>query len=214
MQKNNFMITKKQIFFVHGGEAFKNYTDYLDYLKTRPIALEKYRSWRNEYLSRKLGPYFDIISPQMPGKENAKYLEWKINFERYLPYLTDNLTLIGNSLGGIFLTKYLSENKFPKKIKALILVAPPYSNKLKGEYFAGGFKLGKDLTLITKNCPQVFLLFSEDDEVVPLDHAAKYAKNLPAAKLFVLKNKNGHFRISKFPEIVKLIKDCYNLSNL
>ncbi len=207
------MITKKQIFFVHGGEAFKNYTDYLDYLKNRPVSLEKYQSWRNEYLTQKLGS-FDIISPQMPGKENAKYLEWKINFERYLPYLKNNLTLIGNSLGGVFLAKYLSENKFPKKIKTLILVAPPYSNKLSGEYFAGGFKLKKDLSLITKNCQQVVLFFSEDDQVVPLDHAASYATNLPTAKLFVLKNKNGHFRVSKFPEIVKLIKDCYNLNKL
>lgn len=208
------MITKKQIFFVHGGEAFKNYTDYLDYLKNRSVSLEKYQSWRNEYLTQKLGPYFDIISPQMPGKENAKYLEWKINFERYLPYLKNNLTLIGSSLGGIFLAKYLSENRFPKKIKTLILVAPPYSNKLSGEYFAGGFTLKKDLSLITKNCQQVVLFFSEDDQVVPLDHAASYATNLPTAKLFVLKNKNGHFRVSKFPEIVKLIKDCYNLNKL
>ena len=50
-------------------------------------------------------------------------------------------------------------------------------------------------------------MFSEDDDVVPVSHAKKYANKLPKAKIIILKHKNGHFRISKFPEIVKIIKN-------
>jgi len=43
----------------------------------------------------------------MPCIENAKYNEWKIQFEKYLKRTDNDLILIGMSLGGIFLTKYL-----------------------------------------------------------------------------------------------------------
>jgi hypothetical protein len=42
--------------------------------------------------------------------------------------------------------------------------------------------------------------------VVPVAHAEKYRQKLTKAKFFIYKSKNGHFRISQFPEIVKLIK--------
>ena len=71
---------------------------------------------------------------------------------------------------------------------------------------AGGFKLKSDLSLIEKNCKNVTLLFSQDDNVVPVAHATKYAHKLPKAKIMIFKSKNGHFRIPEFPEIVKLIK--------
>jgi predicted alpha/beta hydrolase family esterase len=106
------------------------------------------------------------------------------------------------------LAKYLSEHKFPKKLSAVFLIALPYSNILPGEYYGGGFNLKSDLSLICKNCKNVTLLFSADDEVVPVIHAAKYAEKLPLARIIILKNKNGHFRISEFPEIVKMLKKC------
>jgi len=154
-----------------------------------------------------LGADFDIIRPRFPSPDNAKYLEWKINFERYLPLLKNGVILIGSSLGGVFLAKYLSEHKLSKKISAVFLIAPPYSNTLPGEYYDGGFNLKSDLSLIEKNCKNVILLFSEDDESVPVIHATKYSQKLSKAKIMIFKSKNGHFVIKEFPEIIKLIKE-------
>lgn len=200
------MKSKKQIFFIHGAESFKDYQDYLKYLKTKKISLDKWVNWRDEYLDKKLGSRFEIIRPRFPNPDNAYYLEWKITFERYIPLLKSGLILIGVSMGAVFLAKYLSEHKFPKKLDAVFLVAPPFSNKLPGEYYNGGFNLKSDLSLIEKNCKNVILLFSQDDEVVPIVHATKYAKKLPKAKIMIFPSKNGHFRIPEFPEIIKLIK--------
>lgn len=200
------MTRKKQIFFVHGGEAFGKYSDYLEYLKTRKVSLAKWNNWRDAYLDKKIGRDFEIIRPRMPNPDNAKYLEWRLNFENYLPLIKSGVILIGVSLGGIFLAKYLSENKFPKKISALILVAAPYDGRLPGEYFNGGFKLKSDLSLIEKNCKNITLFFSKDDKVVPLEHSAKYSQKLNNADIVILDSKNGHFRITEFPELVKLIK--------
>jgi predicted alpha/beta hydrolase family esterase len=70
----------------------------------------------------------------------------------------------------------------------------------------GGFKLGRDLSLIEKNSKRVTLLFSKDDETVPASHAEKYRAKLKGANIVTYESKSGHFRISKFPEIVKMIK--------
>jgi len=200
------MKNKPQIFFIHGAEAFKTYNDYLSYLKNREVSLGKWINWRDDYLDKHLGRDYEISRPRMPNPDNAQYIEWKINFENYIKLLRNGVILIGVSMGGVFLAKYLSENKFPKRISALILIAAPYDNSLAGDYYDGGFKLKPDLSLIEKNCKNINLFFSSNDEVVPLVHAEKYAAKLKSAKIFVLDGKNGHFRVETFPEIVKLIK--------
>lgn len=202
---------KTQVFIVHGGMTFRNNKDYIHFLKTREVSLEKWPSWSDEYLVKKLGKNFEVIKPRMPLAENAKYNDWKIAFERYFPLFTDNIILIGNSLGGIFLAKYLSENKFRKKILATYLVCPPFDGTLSEEDLVGGFKLKSDLSLIQKNSQNLTLLFSADDDCVPVAHAEKFRKKLKDANIIIYKSKNGHFRISEFPEIVKMIKS--NIKN-
>lgn len=203
---------KTQIFHIHGGMTFKNREDYLTFLKTREITIDEKIQWSDEYLKRKLGKDFQIIKPRMPLKDNSKYEDWKIHFERHFSYLKDNIILIGQSLGGIFLAKYLSENKFPKKILSTYLVCPPFDNTLPGEDLVGGFELKPDLSMIEKNSKNLYLLFSKDDDVVPISHANKYRKKLKNAKIIIYESKNGHFKISEFPEIIKMIKN--DLKNL
>lgn len=205
------MKSKTQILLIHGGMTFKNKKDYLGYLKTRKISIEKKIKWSDDYLDKKLGKHFEIIRPSMPLKENAKYNEWKIHFERYFPRLRNSIIFVGSSLGGIFLAKYLSENKFPKKILSVYLICPPFDNTIKGEDLVGGFKLKSNLSMIEKNSKKVNLLFSKDDDTVPVSHAKKYAKKIINARIIIYKSKNGHFKISKFPELVRMIKKDVNL---
>lgn len=201
------MKKKTQILIIHGGTTFKNKKDYLHFLKTRKISIEKKIRWSDDYLDKKLGKDFEIIRPSMPLKENVKYNEWKIYFERYFPYLRNNIILIGSSLGGIFLAKYLSENKFPKKILSTYLICPPFDNTLPGENLVGGFKLKPNLSMIEKNSKHLNLLFSKNDDVVPVSHAKKYKNKLKNVNIVIYKHINGHFKISKFPEIIKMIKN-------
>jgi len=206
------MKKKTQIFIIHGGGTYKNYKDYLRHLKTRKIKIEKRVNWTADYLNKELGKRFEIIKPRMPLQDNAKYEEWKIHFERHFPYLRNNIILIGGSLGGIFLAKYLSENKFPKKILSVFLVCPPFDNILPDEDLVGSFKLKSDLSLLEKNAKNLYLMFSKDDDAVPVSHAEKYRKKLKNAKIIIYKSKNGHFQIPKFPEIIRMIKnDVKNL---
>ena len=196
-----------QVLLIHGGMTFKNRKDYLKWLKTRKIFIRPRLSWSGNYLSEKLGKGFEIIRPRMPLSENAKYREWKIYFEKHIPYLKNNIILVGSSLGGIFLAKYLSENKFPKTILSTYLVCPPYDDALPEEDLVGGFALKSSLSRLDKSSKNLYLMFSEDDDVVPVSHAKKYAKKLKNARIIIYKSKSGHFKIPKFPEIIKMIKD-------
>jgi len=200
------MKKKTQIVLIHGGTTFKNQKDYLRFLKTRPVSIGKRIRWNEDYLDKKLGKDFEIIRPGMPLKENAKYDDWKIHFERFIPFLRNNLILIGASLGGIFLAKYLSENKFPKKIFSVYLICPPFDDTLPEEDLVGGFKLKPDLSLIEKNARNLYLLFSRDDNVVPVSHAPKYAAKLKKANIIIYASKNGHFKVPEFPDIIKMIR--------
>ena len=187
--------------------TFKNKKDYLHFLKTRKISIKKKVRWYEDYLDKELGKKFEIIRPRFPLQDNAKYADWKIWFERYIPLLKNNAILIGGSLGGIFLAKYLSENRFPKKLLSVYMIAPPFEDTCFEEDLVGGFKLKFDLSLIEKNSKNVTLFFSKDDDDVPISHAEKYRNKLKNSKIIIYKSKNGHFKISKFPEIIKMIKD-------
>jgi predicted alpha/beta hydrolase family esterase len=86
------------------------------------------------------------------------------------------------------------------------MICAPYDNTIEGEDLVGGFKLGTDLSLIERNSKKTYLMFSRDDETVPVSHAEKYRSKLKNSEIIIYKSKNGHFKISEFPEIVKIIK--------
>lgn len=197
---------KKQVLFIHGGSTFNTYKDYLFFLKNLKINLDKYRKTKwSDSLRKELGGRFDILLPKMPSPINAKYNEWKILFKRMAPLLENNVILIGHSLGAIFLAKYLSENNFPKKILATLLVSAPHDDE-DTEESLGNFVLPKNLNKLNKQGGKIFLYQSKDDLVVPYSHLERYKKALPNAIIREFK-KRGHFDQPKFPELIKDIKN-------
>ncbi len=195
---------KKQIVVIHGGDTFETYEEYLTFLNSFDIDLAyfKKKGWKNS-LQEKLGSDYDVISPRMPNKENAKYKEWKIWFEKMLPHLSSEFILVGYSLGGIFLAKYLSENRLTQKIKATLLVAAPFDAS-DSEYTLADFILPSDLSLFEKQGGNIVLYHSKDDPVVPFVDLHKYKSKLETAKTVVFEDR-GHFSQEDFPEIVSEI---------
>ncbi len=200
---------KKQVVVIHGGTSFKTYEDYIKYLQTKDINIEKLKprqDWKNS-LELVLGSNYEILMPRMPNATNARYKEWKIWFERITEVLNDDLILIGHSLGGIFLAKYLAENTFLKKIKATILVAAPFddSDSLDAYESLIDFTLPLSLEKFAQQVEKIYLLYSKDDPVVPLSHLIKYQQKLPNAEVIIFDNKE-HFNQETFPEIIELIQ--------
>lgn len=196
----------KHILLINGGSTFDSDEDYFESLKNKVLSLDRMKlqlDWKNS-LESDLGDGYQVFVPRMPNTNNAKYDEWKIWFEKIIPMLNDNFILIGHSLGGIFLAKYLSENKIDKKIIATILVAPPHSDITDGESL-GSFNLLNDLKLFGQQAGSITIFFSRDDVVVPIQHMEKYKNLLPDAKYIVFDDR-GHFNTLEFLELAREIK--------
>ncbi len=203
---------KKSVIYIHGGDSFGNYEDFLQHLRTRTIRdlpwSTSLPSWKRS-LPVDLGEDFEVFLPSMPNSHNARYIEWKIWFERYFDYLHDGVILIGCSLGGMFLAKYLSENTLPVKVAALYLLAAPsgefvYDPK-DGDCTDFTFS-STDWATVGEKVPKIHIWHSEDDFVVPVAEAYWYKKHLPVAELRIFKDKN-HFLLPDLPEILKSVRN-------
>lgn len=195
---------KRQVFVIHGGNAFDSYEEYITYLKAKEISLAdlQYKDWKHD-LGEKLGEDYEIIAPRMPSGNNAKYVEWKIWFEKFIPFLQDEVILVGHSLGGIFLAKFLSEETFPKKIGGVFLVAAPFNTAT--QHSLGDFILNHDLQKLAKQAEQIFLYHSHDDAIVPFSNFEQYIELLPQANQRIFDHR-GHMNQEEFPEIVQDIQ--------
>lgn len=201
-------MTKKHVVVIHGGRTFLSYRQYIHSLKTRKVSKDTFQAhgdWRNS-LGKKLGRNFEVFASRMPNGNNAVYEEWKIWFERINPFIHKDVILIGHSLGGIFLAKYLSENRYVKKIKALILIAAPFSECT--DEPLGEFMLPVSLKKLSGQVKNIYIMHSKDDPIVPFSETAKYKKALPQP-VIVSFNHKQHFNQETFPEIVILVKNIW-----
>jgi len=196
---------KTQIITIHGGETFGSYDAYISWLKSFVLDFDrtKIKGWKDT-LGEKLGDDYEVLSPRMPNSLNAKYLEWKIWFEKFIPYFNDNAVFVGGSLGAIFLAKYFSENDYAKGVKGIFMLAAPYGPVSPTDNMAD-FILSKDLSRLGSYGDKVHLYHSKDDPIVPFSHLTEYQKVLPKANVRIFEDK-GHFLVPEIPELIEDIK--------
>lgn len=190
----------KQVIVIHGGDSFNTYEEYLNSLKNWPVKKDSFMpkyDWKTT-LQEKLGSEFEILQPRMPNKQNSKYSEWKIWFERMFPFMYEEVILVGHSLGAMFLVKYLADNTLPNKIFALHLVAAPHNKTAD----IGDFAVPEDLSNISKQVKDIYFYHSKDDPIVPFSELAVYQKALPNAESITFDNL-GHLFQAEFPELIE-----------
>jgi len=200
---------KTQILYIHGGNSFSRYEDYLDSLKSKtiwdPYGRESTKRWRED-IKTNFSEEADVFYPSMPNSQNAQYNEWKIWFERYFEFFTGEIILIGLSLGANFLIKYLSEEQIPFSLKGLFLIAGTFDSTGLGTEDCASFIPNPEmLPEILKKTSLIHIFHSEDDPVVPYSHGMKYKNALPTAK-FTSFTDRGHFIGPEFPEIIEEIR--------
>ena len=144
----------------------------------------------------------DILLPKFPNAQNAQYEEWKIQFEKILPFLTGDVSLVGYSLGAMFLARYLHEITLKTPVSQIILIAPTYDDESSEEL--GSFKV-VSATGLEKSASEVHLIHSEDDPVSPFTELAKFTRDIPTAKVHIFTDRN-HFFQPTFPELVNILE--------
>jgi predicted alpha/beta hydrolase family esterase len=196
------MNDRTQLLFIHGGEAYSSYGDFLADLASfavDPFVVKK--RWRTR-LQEDLGGGFEVFLPEMPNKMNAKYTEWKIWFAKYLPFLRDGVYLAGHSLGGCFLAKYLTEEPFPVRIGRLYLISAPFGNGTGSEGCGDFLPDPRRLPQLAERADSIVLIHAKNDQVVPFTAAESYSAALPSART-IFPERGGHFIGEAFSEFLQ-----------
>lgn len=197
---------KPQIVFIHGGDSFDTDEEFYDFLKSlnyNPDAQEQ-KKWRDG-IKEALTETHECIMPRMPNAMNANYTAWCIWFEKVIPFLRDDVILVGHSMGGGFLLRYLSESKLPVTVAQLHLVAGVIDDidcPGLGEF---GIEIATWSGFVS-NINAVHLWHSRDDDCVPIHHSERLAAKYPQAITHYLDSR-GHFLESEFPELLAVIKN-------
>lgn len=190
----------QRVVVIHGGNAYATYAEYIAALTSAVLdeaSLAHTSGWKQE-LAHELGDAYEVIAPRMPNAQNAKYREWTIWFEKHVPLLGDDVILIGHSLGGVFLARYLNERAVPMRIAGTLLVAAPYDHD--GEHPLPEFAISGALDQFARQGGAITLYHSSDDPVVAYREAEKYVAALPDAQLRTFSDRQ-HFNQDTFPEI-------------
>jgi predicted alpha/beta hydrolase family esterase len=184
------MIVKRQVLFIQGGGSGAHEED------EQLVAS----------LRSALGASYEVRYPTMPKESNPDYKRWKAQIGYELVAANSGVILIGHSLGGSFLLKYLSEEKSDATLVGIFLIAAPYWGGAGWRY--DGYEAvelpGDFASKLPKRAP-IFLYHSRDDEVVPFAHLALYREKLPQAIIRLLDGR-GHQLSNELSEVAADIK--------
>ena len=155
-------------------------------------------------LQNALGPAYVVHYPKMPTEDCATYEDWKAPIESVVATLDDEVMLVGHSVGGSVLIKYLSEQQVEQASTGLFLLAAPY-------WGADAFwtwdevRLPEDVAAKLASLPRIFVYHSRDDDIVPFAHLALYTAKLPQATIRAF-DRRGHQFENDLAEVAEDIR--------
>lgn len=129
-----------------------------------------------------LGHGYEVQCPQMPDEEDAPYPAWKAEIDARLAAMKGSVTLVGHSVGGSVLLKYLYDQRSPPRLAGLFVIAAPYWGADKFWSWDEVALPADAATRLAGDWPLAFYQ-SRDDEVVPFSHLALYATKFPRATI-------------------------------
>ena len=153
-----------------------------------------------------LGATYDVRYPRMPDPGRPEYGAWRERISEYLGALAGEVFLVGHSLGGSILLKYLCEIGTTTRVAGLFLIAAPFWGTEGWE--VDEYTLREDFASKLPSELPVFLYHGRDDEVVPLEHLYLYAEALPRATIRKLDGR-GHQFDEDLPEVAQDIRRLY-----
>jgi predicted alpha/beta hydrolase family esterase len=136
-------------------------------------------------LRKHLGRGYKVRYPEMPNEDEPDYATWSEEIARELAEMQPRPIVVGHSIGGSVLIKWLVEGKNRPPLGPVFLVSLPFWHdhpfwkwpeaQLPSD---AGDRLPPDLEL--------FIYHGGADDFVPPEHAERHAKLLPRARLHIL----------------------------
>jgi uncharacterized protein len=168
-------MTKAYVLFVQGGGKGAHDEDAV-------LAASLKRALRGEY---------DVHFPRMPDEADPNVKSWKRKISAELSLLRGKVVLVGHSVGGSILLRYLSEEEVKKPIAGLFLLAAPSWDE--DQWNFDDLKLPRNIAEKLVYIPRIFLYHSRDDAVVPFAHLALHGARLPQATIRAVDGRGHQF---------------------
>ncbi len=155
--------------------------------------------WLKDELRRK---GHEVVALDFPNPEMPESEEWfKLLSDEICP-LTEDDILVGHSLGGAMLLRFLDNAEARTLPKGVVTVGAPWF--INHEQLRSFFPMDFDYEVIMWKAKLFTVIHSKDDKVVPFDHAEKYQKMLHAN--LVETQSDGHFQGEQYPVILEEIQ--------
>ena len=136
------------------------------------------------HLKQGLSGDYHVIAPVMPDSTQPHYATWAAQLATLLPTLNPQAVLVGHSLGGAILLKYLTEavNGTRPMLNGVYIIAAPYWGADE-QWDVDEFKFRDNTPQLVSIARKVYFYHSHDDSVVPFNHLTHYARKFPEATL-------------------------------
>lgn len=153
-----------------------------------------------------------VFIPQFPTPKNQTLENWLGVLENYKKHVNSETILIGHSLGGAFLLRFLEKSN--TRVKAAFIVAAPIGvrpikNYEKDDLFVDYTK-PFDWARIKGNCGKFFVFHSDNDPYVGLGNGEELAERLGTELIFI--PNSGHFNkeagFTKFEALLEKISSA------
>lgn len=142
----------------------------------------------------------EVIVPDLPDSENPDPESWTKYLVEEVGVLDSETIIVGHSLGATEALRFLEAAEARSTPKGVLLVSPPWT--IKNEKFQGFFLSELDFDVLMWKANSFTIIHSKDDDVIPFDHAQKYADVLHA-KLVERNEGEGHFKGESYPVILE-----------
>lgn len=192
---------KRQLVYIGWGVPKENFDSYYACLEAREYNpyYERQMNWADT-LDIYIWNQWDYWRIPLPEKGFADYSAWKIMFEKIIPFLEKDVSLIGVSLGGTFLLKYLTENPQDISINKIFLVAAALSDSPQEKLWS--FQCDKEkIPTIAEKVWQIYCYHSRDDDIVDFADFELLQKLLPQASFRSFSDRGHFYSLERFPEI-------------
>lgn len=179
----------KKVFLIHGFEGSPN------------------GGWR-PYVMTELGAR-DIYacSLAMPKPNEPQLSEWLDEIKRHVDEcVEDEIYLVGHSLGGIAILRFLETYTVPQ-IRGVILVSSP-CHQNKNEKIKSFLAAEVAWDVIKKQNKKVVVIHGDNDPVVPFSDAEEAARELNGTLISIPNGQhlNGAAGFTKLPEVVEQLE--------
>jgi predicted alpha/beta hydrolase family esterase len=155
-------------------------------------------------LNSKLGDGFTVIYPPIPDADDPTYLAWDTALTTNLKSLSENVILLGHSLGASVILKHFAKEPVPDKIIGMILFGAPFWKDQ--DWDVSVYVIEDDNVANLSKLENIYFYYSMDDEVIPHAHLESYRKLMPQANWRIISGVDHSYH-GAIPEMIKDIQE-------